>query len=267
MLTASASANTFRAEALHAVNQSATRVSDCNSLGLHFHPQRGTEREQNMIDESYSGVKNDFIMALRIIYREGLSDAFAHLSLRSNDGNEMMFMPRKSPALVKSEELFFVDFDKPVPQSSLHQAIYKARPDVKAVFHFHSPAVILLSVVGQTIRPMHNYSAIFYEGVPLYTGTGQVESPARAGEMAKLLGNAKALMLRGHGAVVVGQTIREVCMLALFLEESARLQGEALKLGTPMFMEHDEAEKIAKRTFKPTSVERAWDHFVAKYSD
>jgi ribulose-5-phosphate 4-epimerase/fuculose-1-phosphate aldolase len=179
----------------------------------------------------------------------------------------MLFMPRKSPVLVQGEDLFFVDFEKPVPQSSLHQAIYKARPDVRAVFHFHSPAVILLSVVGHTIRPMHNYSAIFYEGVPLYTGTGQVESPTRAGEMAKLLGNAKALMLRGHGAVVVGESIREVCMLGLFLEESARLQTEATKLGTPMFIERDDAEKIAKRTFKPTSIERAWDHFAAKHAD
>jgi len=190
-----------------------------------------------MIDPSYDDIKRDFITALRIIYGEGLSDAFAHLSVRSRDGAEMMFMPRKSPALVQSEDLFFVDFEKAVPQSSLHQAIYKARPDVKAVFHFHSPAVILLSVVGQTVRPMHNYSAVFYEGVPLYTGTGQVESPARAGEMAKLLGDAKALMLRGHGAVVVGQSIREVCMLGLFLEESARLQTEATKIGTPMFIE------------------------------
>ena len=217
-----------------------------------------------MIDESYNAVKDDFITALRIIYREGLSDAFAHLSARNNDGLEMMFMPRKSPALVKRDELFFVDFEKPVPQSSLHQALYKTRPDVKAVFHFHSPAVILLSVLGQTIRPMHNYSAIFYDGVPLYTGTGQVESPARAGDMAKLLGNARALMLRGHGAVVVGQSIREVCMAALFLEESARLQSEAMRLGTPMFMEREEAEKIAKRTFKPASIERAWDHFAAQ---
>ena len=220
-----------------------------------------------MIDDSYNAIKSDFITALRIIYREGLSDAFAHLSARSNDGYEMMFMPRKSPALVQGEELFFVDFEKPVPQSSLHQAIYKTRPDVKAVFHFHSPAVILLSVLGQTIRPMHNYSAIFFDGVPLYKGSGQVESPARAGEMAKLLGGAKALILRGHGAVVVGQSIREVCMLALFLEESARLQAEAMRLGAPMFMEREEAEKIAKRTFKPTSVERAWEHFAAKCAD
>ena len=220
-----------------------------------------------MIDESYAAVKRDFITALRIISHEGLSDAFAHLSARSVDGNEMMFMPRKSPALVESDELFFVDFEKSVPQSSLHQAIYKTRPDVKAVFHFHSPAVILLSVIGQSIRPMHNYSAIFYEGVPRYTGTGQVESPARAGEIARLLGDSKALMLRGHGAVVVGQSIREVCMLSLFLEESARLQTEAMKLGTPMFMDREEAEKIAKRTFKPASVERAWDHFAAKCAD
>ena len=217
-----------------------------------------------MIDESYNAIKNDFIKALRIIYREGLSDAFAHLSARSNDGDEMMFMPRKSPALVQSDELFFVDFEKSVPQSSLHQAIYKTRPDVKAVFHFHSPAVVLLSVIGQTLRPMHNYSAIFYEGVPVFEGTGQVESPQRAGEIARILGPAKAVILRGHGAVVVGQNIREACILSLYLEESARLQVEAMKLGAPKFISQSEAQRIAQRTFKPASTERAWEHFKAK---
>ena len=217
-----------------------------------------------MTEESIAAVKSDFITALRIINHEGLSDAFAHLSARTDGGDAMLFMPRKSPALVNSNELFVVDFEKPVPQSSIHQAIYKTRADVKAVFHFHSPAVVLLSVIGQTIRPMHNYSAIFYEGVPLYTGTGQVESPARAGEMVKLLGDAKAVILRGHGAVVVGQSIREVCMLGLYLEESARLQSEAMKLGTPMFIERDDADRIAKRTFKPASTDRAWEHFKAK---
>jgi ribulose-5-phosphate 4-epimerase/fuculose-1-phosphate aldolase len=63
---------------------------------------------------------------------------------------------------------------------------------------------------------------------------------------------------------VVGQSVRESCMLALFLEESARLQTEAMRLGTPLFMEREEAEKIAKRTFKPASIERAWEHFAAK---
>jgi 3-hydroxy-2-methylpyridine-4,5-dicarboxylate 4-decarboxylase len=209
-------------------------------------------------------LKTDFVAALRIINHEGLSDGFAHLSLRVEGGKKMLFMPRKSPALVKTSELFVVDFEKIVSQSTVHQAIYKARDDVQSVIHFHSPAVILLSVIGQTVKPLHNYSAIFYEGVPVFEGTGQVESPERAAEIAQILGPAKAVILRGHGAVVVGQSIREACILALYLEESARLHAEALKLGMPRYVSPQEAERIAKRTFKAASTERAWEHFKLK---
>src|SRR5688572_4193197 len=99
-------------------------------------------------------LKKNFITALKIISREGLSDAFAHLSARV-DGQKMLFMPRKSPDLVRPKELFLVDFEKQVSQSTVHQAVYKARPDVQAVLHFHAPSIVLLSVVGRTIRPMH----------------------------------------------------------------------------------------------------------------
>ena len=209
------------------------------------------------------GLKKDFITALRIISDQGLSDAFAHLSARVDGGQKMLFMPRKSPALVKPKELFVVDFEKQVPQSSVHQAIYKARDDVRAVVHFHSFYVVLLTVIGETIRPMHNYSVVFYAGVPVFQGPGQVETPERAAEIAELLGSAKAVLLRGHGAVVVGASIPEVCMLALSLEESARLQVEALKLGEPRYISTQEAERVARRTFKPSSTQRAWDHYAA----
>jgi ribulose-5-phosphate 4-epimerase/fuculose-1-phosphate aldolase len=216
-----------------------------------------------MKTNTLAALKKDFVTALRIISREGLSDAFAHLSARV-DGEKMLFMPRKSPALVKSKELFVVDFVKQVPQSAVHQAIYRSGANVGAVFHFHSPHVILLTVVGETVRPMHNYSAIFHEGVPVFEGTGQVETPERAAEIARLLGPSKAILLRGHGAVVVGKNIPEVCILALYLEESARLQTEAMKLGAPRFLSREEAERVARRTFKPASTERAWEHFKAK---
>ena len=212
-------------------------------------------------------LKRDFVTALRIIHREGLSDAFAHLSARLDGGEKMLFMPRKSPALVQARELFAVDFVKQVPQSSIHQAVYRARPDAKSVIHFHSPYTILLSVVGRTVRPMHNYSAIFYEGVPLFERTGQVESPGRAAEIARLLGPAKAVILRGHGAVVVGQSIPQVCILSLYLEESVRLQVEAMKLGEPRYVSPEEAERISRRTFKPASTARAWEHFKSLLKD
>lgn len=217
-----------------------------------------------MRETSSKDLKRDFIAALRIISHQGLSDAFAHLSARIDGGQKMLFMPRKSPALVKLKDLFVIDFEKGVPQSAVHQAMYKAREDIRAVIHFHSLQIILLTVVGQTIRPLHNYSAIFHEGVPLFEGTGQVESPERAAEIARILGSSKAVLLRGHGAVVVGRSIPEVCILSLYLEESARLQVEAMKLGEPRYISREEAEKIARRTFKPESTTRAWEHFKAQ---
>lgn len=205
-------------------------------------------------------LKRDFIACLRIIHRQGLSDAFAHLSARL-DQRRMLFMPRTSPALVRAKDLFIIDLEKQVPQSPLHQAIYRARADVGAVVHFHSPQAILLGVMGQTIRPLHNYSAIFFEGVPLFHQLGQTETPEKAREIAALLGPCKAILLRGHGAVVVGKNIPEACVLSLFLEESARLQVEATKLGNPIYWSREEAERVARSAFKPASVERAWDHF------
>ncbi|MFQ5684431.1 MAG: class II aldolase/adducin family protein [Candidatus Binatia bacterium] len=209
-------------------------------------------------------LKKDYVTALRIINQQGLSDAFAHLSARIEGDQKMLFMPRKSPALVKPRELFVVDFDKEVPQSGVHQAVYKAREDVGAVMHFHSPYTVLLTVVGQTIRPMHNYSVIFFEGVPTFESAGQVQSPERAREIVQTLGPSKAVLLRGHGAVVVAQSVPEVCILSLYLEESARLQVEAMKLGAPQYISRDEAERIARRTFKPASTLRAWEHFKTK---
>jgi HCOMODA/2-hydroxy-3-carboxy-muconic semialdehyde decarboxylase len=207
-------------------------------------------------------LKREYITALRIISDQGLSDAFAHVSARV-DENNMLFMPRKSPALVKTKELFVVDFTRQVPQSSVHQAIYGARDDVRAIMHFHSFYVILLTVVGETVRPLHNYSVVFHGGVPVFQGPGQVETPERAAEIAELLGSGNAVLLRGHGAVVVGSSIPDVCMLSLSLEESARLQVEAMRLGKPQYIDAEEAERVARRTFKPASTQRAWEHFKA----
>ncbi len=98
----------------------------------------------------------------------------------------------------------------------------------------------------------------------MYGDTGQTETPERAADMARIMGSSKAMLLRGHGAVVVGRSIREVCILSLYLEESARLQVEAMKLGGPLYISREDAERIPRGTFKPTSTERAWEHYRSK---
>ena len=125
-----------------------------------------------MNDESFIPVKSDFITALRIIYHEGLSDAFAHFSARSIDGNEMMFMPRKSPALVTTRRVVFVDFDKPC-RSLL------APGDLQGATRCQSDLPFSFAGGGAAERRRSNHSADaqlqrdLSPRRPLYTGTGR----------------------------------------------------------------------------------------------
>ena len=207
--------------------------------------------------------KQDLLTAARILVSQGLADAFAHLSVRLAEESRILFMPSKSPALLKEEDLFMLGLEEKASQSSIHTAIYRQRRDVGAVIHTHSPKVITLSVLGRTVEPIHNYSAVFYEGVPLYERVGQVENRERAEEIVRALGQGKAMVLKGHGAVVVGHTLQEACLLAIFLEESSRYFLDALTCGEPQKLSSDEAQQVAAHTFKSSSVERGWNHYKA----
>jgi ribulose-5-phosphate 4-epimerase/fuculose-1-phosphate aldolase len=207
--------------------------------------------------------KQDLLASARIIVHQGLADAFAHISIRLPVENQMLFMPPKSPALLQEEDLFVIGLNEKAPQSSVHTAIYHHRLDVGAVIHTHSPKIISLSVLGRTVEPIHNYSAIFNEGVPLFDRGGHVGNLETAEEIVQTLDRSKAIVLKGHGALTVGRNIKEACLLAIFLEESARYYIEALGCGEPRRLSLDEAQRIAAQTFQQSSIERGWEHFKA----
>jgi ribulose-5-phosphate 4-epimerase/fuculose-1-phosphate aldolase len=205
--------------------------------------------------------KKDFLASARIIVHQGLADAFAHISIRLPEKNQMLFMPAKSPALVQEEDLFVIGLDEKAPQSSIHTAIYHHRPDVGAVIHTHPPRVVSLSILGRTVEPLHNYSAIFHEGVPLFDRPGQVGDQETAEEIVRTLGGSKAVIQKGHGALTVGRNVQEACLLAIFLEESAKYTMEALAFGEPKRLSPEEAKRVAGQAFRQSSVERGWEHF------
>jgi HCOMODA/2-hydroxy-3-carboxy-muconic semialdehyde decarboxylase len=75
--------------------------------------------------------------------------------------------------------------------------------------------------------------------------------------LAKALGQAAAVLMRGHGATVVGATLRQAVFRAVYTEVGARLQAEALRLGTPVFLTAGEAEATARTN--DTQIDRAWE--------
>ncbi|MFH1026671.1 MAG: class II aldolase/adducin family protein, partial [Pseudomonadota bacterium] len=220
-------------------------------------------------------IKRLLVEASHIIANEKLSDAYGHMSARIT-GTDRYIMPAvSSPALVKIEDLLTLNMNDQViegtgeqmNESWLHTCIYRLRPDVNAVAHTHSLMVVILGTTGQVVRPLHNQSMTLarFTNLQLYDRPGLINTEELGTEAARKLGNEPALMLRGHGANVVGRAIQQTVFTALKLEESAKVQLWASAAGQPQFFTEEECESCFPRSrpySTPVQAKRAWDYYL-----
>jgi ribulose-5-phosphate 4-epimerase/fuculose-1-phosphate aldolase len=158
---------------------------------------------------------------------------------------------------------------KPYGERIIHAAVFKARPDVMAVFHGHPHSVIPFSVTGVAIRPIAHFGSMFYEGIPLYddydVSSGMlISSPEEGERVARVLGPARALLMRGHGCVVVGQSVPAMVMASIFLRDNAALQLEALALGQPKYLSYEEGRQANRVMGSQVPLERLWTYWVGR---
>ena len=105
----------------------------------------------------------DLVAAYRILAAERVVDGYGHVSARHDKSTERFLISRSlAPELVTASDIVELDMDaSPVNpdrpklylERFIHSAIYKVRPDVKAVVHHHSPDVVPFSVSGVPLRP------------------------------------------------------------------------------------------------------------------
>ncbi len=221
-------------------------------------------------------MKRELATASRILYREGLVDAFGHISVRVPGTDTYLIPPRMSPALVCPEDIVTINLEGqkvageklPTNEIALHTRIYRARPDVNSVAHTHSPMVIILGVTGQVLRPMHNAGVVFHSGVSLFERPGLINTDEIADEMVASLGQLRAVMLRGHGANIVAPRLKLATLWAVTLEEAARLQIMASSVGQPVFFTSADLDTVGRDLYEAaggeTQITRAWDYFVSR---
>jgi HCOMODA/2-hydroxy-3-carboxy-muconic semialdehyde decarboxylase len=193
----------------------------------------------------------DLVAANRILVSQGVIDAYGHVSLRSPRDPQRYFLARAiAPETVQLEDLIEYHLDsrplnengrESVRERYIHGEIYKTRPEVMAIVHNHSPTVVPFSVTDVTLRPLfHMAGFIGEEGLPNFEirdvqkGTDLlVKTPQTGQALAKVLGTRPAALMRGHGAVVVGNTLRHAVGRSIYLEVSARMQMQAMFLAGP----------------------------------
>jgi len=207
----------------------------------------------------------DLIAANRILAMEHIVDAQGHVSVRHpRDPNRYIISLARAPDLVTAEDLMEYDLDSnPVrdpgrrqySERFIHGEIYKARPDVMAVVHNHSPAAIPFTVSSVPLRAIAHSGGFLAEGLPVFeirdvAGlTGMlVSDPALGRALAQKLGNKPAILMRGHGVAVVGKSLPFVVGRSIYLEVGAKLQAEAIALGgTVTYLDPEEGRKIEER--------------------
>ena len=190
---------------------------------------------------------DDLVAANRILAEYGVIDAYGHVSTRSPDDPKRFFLACAiAPETVQRGDILEYDLDAQaldargrdsVNERFIHSEIYRARPDVIAVVHNHSPSVVPFSVTGVKMRALFHMASFIGDGLPNFEirkakkGSDLlVRTPQLGAALAKTLGKRPAALMRGHGSVVIGENLQRAVGRSIYLEMSARMQMQALLL-------------------------------------
>jgi ribulose-5-phosphate 4-epimerase/fuculose-1-phosphate aldolase len=218
---------------------------------------------------------DELVTANRILAREGVVDSFGHVSIRHPDRPDRYLLSRaRAPECIETADLMEFALDsapidpagrKPYAERFIHGAVYEARPEVRAVVHHHSPSVIPFSVTSAELSPLMHMCAGIGTHVPTWDSRTKfgdtnllVTGGAMATDLAAALGPRPVILMRGHGCVVAGLSLREVVFNSIYLQLNAELQMRATALGDITFLSEGEVAAIL-RTRSSFTFERAWE--------
>ncbi len=205
----------------------------------------------------------DLVAANHILFNEGVVDGFGHVSVRdARDPGRFLLSRSIAPGTVRARDIMEFDLDgepvdargrRPYLERYIHSEIYRARPDVQAVVHSHSPSVVPYGVTGTQLRPIFHMSGFLGGATPIFEireaggpATDMLIRDSKLGAaLARTLGGASFALMRGHGSVAVGAGIKQVVYRAIYAEVNARLQAEAARLGEVTFLNAEEAARAA----------------------
>ena len=234
-----------------------------------------------MSERHAEDVRALLVTANHILSREGVLDAFGHVSVRHPDAPDRYLLSRSlSPALVGIQDLMTFDMEgrpvdgdtrTPYLERFIHGAIYEARPDVNAVIHHHAHALLPFGLTRTPLRPAIHVAGAMGREAPVwdirdrFAGQGLlVTNMDQARDLARCLGRNAAVLMRGHGAVVTGVSIRDAVLLAIYINVNAGILLQAHQHGEVTYLDESEIDRSADALLSPTAAQRAWDYFVSR---
>ncbi|VCU69793.1 Decarboxylase NovR [Pigmentiphaga humi] len=219
--------------------------------------------------------RRNLARANRILYLKGVVDGFGHVSCRhpENPGHYLLSCNR-APKLVTEADIVELDAESnPVGGDTrrlylerfIHGEIYRARPDVQAVVHSHSAAMITIGATDVQLRPMYHMAG-FLTRVARFDireasgrETDMLISDHELGRhLADTLGPASAVLMTGHGSTMVGGSLEEAVYRAVYAEANAGIQLGAMQLSRNVRHLSETESDLATESNRG-QLKRCWD--------
>lgn len=222
------------------------------------------------------------VYANRILYDQGIVDGLGHASVRHDSAPDTFLLScNRAPAMVRRRDIVCYDYageavsessERPYLERFIHAEIYRARPDVVAVVHSHSPSVIPFAVTHNPLRPVYHMAGFLGSGsahFEIRDAGGNSDMLIRSsylGEaLAKSLGRHSCVLMRGHGSTVVGASLEQVVYRAIYAEINAKLQLAAQPLGEIMFLNEEEAQLSSD--MNDGQIPRSWNLWIKQLGE
>ena len=226
-------------------------------------------------------LKKKVALGNRILFHQGLADYHGHQSARIPGTRKFVIKPVLAPlGSIAGKDIITVDIDEykavceqnaakvagkrqvtkvkaPPRETMLHASIYEARPDVNSVVHTHQPLATAFSVAGTPILPIYNQAAPFAPETPIFPSPRLICTVEDGRDVVRTLGDRMAMLLRGHGVIVVGDSLEYATVHAIYLERAAYMQWVASSVGKPATMPQKEIDVM-----RENMVYRAYDAFA-----
>jgi len=222
---------------------------------------------------SEKDLREQLATCTRIFAMQGMIGVFGHVSVYQPETKRVFITPGmgSDKGSLRAEDMLITDLDgKPLEgregppvEWPIHTALHGARADAVAVAHLHTPYATLFTIAKREFQPVTLQGAIFSEGVPLYPQAQLITTPARGSSLLKVIGDKRAVLLRGHGIVVAGQNLQEVLFASLVLEDDAKKTMQAATLGEIGTISPEECRTFGAEIALERRAQRAWNYFCS----
>ena len=220
-------------------------------------------------------MKARIALATRMLANEGIVGSSGHVSMRIPGTDKILVGPADvSRDVITTDDVVTVDLNskqldgkrRQPDETEIHTGIYRARADVLSIVHTHPTYSVAFSVSKKPILPVHMHGAIFADGVPVFDSVGHVNTRELGDGLARALGNRRAVLLKMHGAAIVGGSLEEAFVAAIQLEENAQQQllAEASGAGKVEPMTPEDVARCIKQSWRPASIQKRWQYYLDK---